>query len=270
LSGDLYAGLSSAANSNVSLDDARIIPAADLPEELTTRDGIAVAADAFDSVDREVASILDGRRVADGDDQQWAVISGEAEVDTESGVLEQSGNLHAVVEAEAGQRTVRATFNLGDEGKSFGIYVRSEGPDGSGVLFAFDGGLNSWILVDGDDDIIWSSGANAEIIEDEAEIQLTVIDRGSHVRLIANGVDLAGDSWIPVDEREGAAWTGIYSGANDDSVIDKFEVWPSTVQLTDAFDAKRPAPDEDEPIARDSFDVPDGTELDGRLLESGG
>ncbi len=105
------------------------------------------------------------------------------------------------------------------------------------------------------------------MIEDGARIDLTIIDKGEHIRAFANGADLSGGAWIPVSQRSGAAWAGIYSGTNDTSIIHDFVVWPGRVTLTDAFDAKGIPPNSDVKLAEDGFNDADGTDLDGRPLQ---
>jgi hypothetical protein len=152
------------------------------------------------------------------------------------------------------------------------VEVLSETEDGEWIMVRYLYGENDPLFA-GTEDLAY---------RDEVEVLLgvarkstwsdkvTVIDDGRHVRLIANGVDLAGGSWIPLSSREGSPWAGIYSGTNDQSLINEFVVWPATVHLTDAFDALRSAPDADQFLGSDSFNAPNGTDLDQRPLDSDG
>ena len=264
--GELFAGITNSPTTNVSFTDVRLVAPTGLPEGFLSRFGIASTVDKFASADPSSGLDLH-HRTADKGDSNWHVTSGTGTVNADEGYLEQSGNLYAIVESEPGRRKMKASFTLGTGERTFGLVIRSSGPDGGTMRFAYIDPLSAWLVIDDEQGTIWSTGGNTSMIEDGARIDLTIIDKGEHIRAFANGADLSGGAWIPVSQRSGAAWAGIYSGTNDTSIIHDFVVWPGRVTLTDAFDAKGIPPNSDVKLAEDGFNDADGTDLDGRPLQ---
>jgi hypothetical protein len=266
---ELYAGIASAPDTIVSIDDIRVVPIDELPEALTGRYGIAICADAFDTSDESSGSNLAGRATPIGD-LNWNLPSGVGTINADGGYLEPSTDFYALVEPGPGPRFTETTFRVGDSVGNFGLLIRAESPDSGRLYFGYFQDRNAWGLWDDDDGMIWSTGANTDIVEDNADVRLCVIDNGRNIRAFANNVDLMGEAWIEIPQRRESGWAGIFHAGDDGSLVVEFAIWPRRIELNEAFDALRDPPEAADPLAIETFDASDGSELDERPVESSG